>query len=202
MYARCRISALALAKMCRHAAAGGSNEVMGMLLGSARPAAHKGTSFDGDRRGDSHGDPHGDHHGDRHGEFVIDDVFALPVEASETRVNAMGEAYEYIVRYLSAHRREHATQIVGWYHSHPGYGCFLSGIDVDTQAQNQAFQDPFVAIVVDPVKTAAAGRAEIGAFRTSNGTFYALDVQYFQHPRDAALLTLLDNKTWARTLAQ
>lgn len=22
--------------------------------------------------------------------------------------------------------------IVGWYHSHPGYGCFLSGQDVKT----------------------------------------------------------------------
>jgi COP9 signalosome complex subunit 5 len=23
--------------------------------------------------------------------------------------------------------------VVGWYHSHPGYGCWLSGIDVGTQ---------------------------------------------------------------------
>ncbi|KEH17813.1 JAB1/Mov34/MPN/PAD-1 ubiquitin protease [Medicago truncatula] len=22
--------------------------------------------------------------------------------------------------------------VVGWYHSHPGYGCWLSGIDVST----------------------------------------------------------------------
>jgi COP9 signalosome complex subunit 5 len=39
-------------------------------------------------------------------------------------------------------------QVVGWYHSHPGYGCWLSGIDVSTQALNQQFQEPFVAIVV------------------------------------------------------
>ena len=38
--------------------------------------------------------------------------------------------------------------VIGWYHSHPGYGCWLSGIDVDTQMQNQQYQDPFVAIVV------------------------------------------------------
>jgi len=37
---------------------------------------------------------------------------------------------------------------VGWYHSHPGYGCWLSGIDVGTQMLNQQFQEPFVAIVV------------------------------------------------------
>jgi COP9 signalosome complex subunit 5 len=39
-------------------------------------------------------------------------------------------------------------KVVGWYHSHPGYGCWLSGIDVSTQTLNQQFQEPFVAIVV------------------------------------------------------
>lgn len=38
--------------------------------------------------------------------------------------------------------------IVGWYHSHPGYGCWLSGIDVQTQMTNQLYQDPFLAVVV------------------------------------------------------
>jgi len=37
---------------------------------------------------------------------------------------------------------------IGWYHSHPGYGCWLSGIDVNTQINNQTYQDPFVAVVV------------------------------------------------------
>lgn len=56
--------------------------------------------------------------------------------------------------------------IVGWYHSHPGYGCWLSGIDVGTQMTQQQFNDPFLAIVVDPHRTIAAGKVEIGAFRT------------------------------------
>ena len=55
---------------------------------------------------------------------------------------------------------------VGWYHSHPGYGCWLSGIDCSTQMMQQKFQDPFLAIVVDPHRTIAAGKVEIGAFRT------------------------------------
>lgn len=29
---------------------------------------------------------------------------------------------------------------MGWYHSHPGYGCWLSGIDVGTQMTNQKYQ--------------------------------------------------------------
>jgi len=37
---------------------------------------------------------------------------------------------------------------IGWYHSHPGYGCWLSGIDVNTQMNNQKFTDPWVAVVV------------------------------------------------------
>ena len=40
--------------------------------------------------------------------------------------------------------------MVGWYHSHPGYGCWLSGIDVSTQSIQQQYQEPFLAIVVDP----------------------------------------------------
>ena len=56
--------------------------------------------------------------------------------------------------------------VVGWYHSHPGYGCWLSGIDVSTQMLNQQFQEPFLAVVIDPTRTVSAGKVEIGAFRT------------------------------------
>ena len=56
--------------------------------------------------------------------------------------------------------------VVGWYHSHPGYGCWLSGIDVGTQHTQQVHMDPFLAIVIDPHRTIAAGKVEIGAFRT------------------------------------
>ncbi len=56
--------------------------------------------------------------------------------------------------------------MVGWYHSHPGYGCWLSGIDCSTQSTQQQYQEPFLAIVVDPHRTIAAGKVEIGAFRT------------------------------------
>ena len=47
--------------------------------------------------------------------------------------------------YVQVGRLENA---LGWYHSHPGYGCWLSGIDVSTQMLNQQFQEPWVAIVV------------------------------------------------------
>lgn len=64
---------------------------------------------------------------------------------------------------MKAGRLENA---VGWYHSHPGYGCWLSGIDVSTQMLNQQFQEPFLAVVIDPTRTVSAGKVDIGAFRT------------------------------------
>jgi COP9 signalosome complex subunit 5 len=55
---------------------------------------------------------------------------------------------------------------VGWYHSHPGYGCWMSGIDCSTQMLNQQYQEPWLAVIIDPIRTCAAGKVEIGAFRT------------------------------------
>ena len=41
--------------------------------------------------------------------------------------------------------------ILGWYHSHPGFGIFLSGTDLDTQ--RSYFNKPWqIAIVFDPIQ--------------------------------------------------
>lgn len=133
-----RISAVALLKMVMHARSGGSIEVMGLMQGYTSGST-----------------------------FVITDAFRLPVDGTETRVNAQEEANEYLIDYLVKSRE--AGQLenpVGWYHSHPGYGCWLSGIDVSTQVTHQTFEDPFVAVVIDPDRTISAGKVEIGAFRT------------------------------------
>jgi COP9 signalosome complex subunit 5 len=106
--------------MVIHADSGGDIEVMGLMTGKVV--------------GDS---------------LIIMDAFALPVEGTETRVNAQAEAYEYMVNYMAKNQEMGRMEnVVGWYHSHPGYGCWLSGIDVSTQSLNQTYQDPFVAVVV------------------------------------------------------
>ncbi|GJE86604.1 Mov34/MPN/PAD-1 family protein [Phanerochaete sordida] len=198
----CKISAVALIKMVIHARSGVPHEIMGMMQGKI-----VGTSL------------------------VIVDSFALPVQGTETRVNAANEANEYMVQYIESSNRvarlEHA---VGWYHSHPGYGCWLSGIDVNTQMTNQKYQDPFVAVVIDPNRTISAGKVDIGAFRTypENYTppdavaseyqsiplskiedfgvhanqYYPLEVQIFKSSLDNELLGLLWNKYWVNTLSQ
>jgi proteasome lid subunit RPN8/RPN11 len=48
--------------------------------------------------------------------------------------------------------------IIGWYHSHPGHGVFLSGKDRATQAT--WFTLPWhIALVVDPLRHEAAAFA-------------------------------------------
>jgi len=198
-----RISAVALLKMVMHARSGGSIEVMGLMQGKIA--------------GDT---------------IIVTDAFRLPVEGTETRVNAQDEANEYMVGYLQACRDQGKLEnAVGWYHSHPGYGCWLSGIDVSTQATQQMFSDPFLAVVIDPDRTISAGKVEIGAFRTYPENFkptdsgsadgyqtiplakaedfgahasryYSLEVSHFKSSLDTHLLELLWNKYWVQTLSQ
>jgi len=196
-----KVSALALLKMVMHARSGHNLEVMGLMLGKV----------DGNT-------------------MVVMDAFALPVEGTETRVNAQAAAYEYMTQYIESSklvgRLENA---IGWYHSHPGYGCWLSGIDVSTQMVNQQFQEPFVAIVIDPTRTISAGKVNLGAFRTypkgykppDEGPseyqtiplnkiedfgvhckqYYSLDVSYFKSHLDQKLFDSLWNKYWINTLS-
>lgn len=66
--------------------------------------------------------------------FYVMDAFGLPVLGTETRVNAGNEANEYMCSHVDASEKvDRPENICGWYHSHPGYGCWLSGIDVGTQ---------------------------------------------------------------------
>ncbi|XP_076440440.1 COP9 signalosome complex subunit 5-like [Babylonia areolata] len=196
-----KISALALLKMVMHARSGGNLEVMGLLLGKV----------DGNT-------------------MIVMDGVALPVEGTETRVNAQAQAYEYMASYTEAAKQVGRLEnAIGWYHSHPGYGCWLSGIDVSTQMLNQQFQEPFVAIVIDPVRTISAGKVNIGAFRTyPKGykppdeppseyqsiplskiedfgvhckNYYSLEISYFKSSMDRRLLDSLWNKYWVNTLS-
>lgn len=43
--------------------------------------------------------------------------------------------------------------VVGWYHSHPGFGCWLSGVDINTQQSFEALSTRAVAVVVDPIQS-------------------------------------------------
>ena len=107
--------------------------------------------------------------------LVITDAFPLPIEGFETRVIADDE---HVVNHmislgesLEATRKE---KFMGWYHSHPfdlseHSHCFLSQTDLTTQLQWQRAEDPhgnpFVALVVDPLRSMHTEYPEIKAFR-------------------------------------
>lgn len=143
-------------KMVMHAREGGSLEVMGLMQGYILSET-----------------------------FIVTDAFRLPVEGTETRVNAQDDANEYMVSYLQACREAGRMEnAVGWYHSHPGYGCWLSGIDVSTQDMQQ-LSGPFVAVVIDPERTISGGKVDIGAFRTFPKDYTPADEMHGQgHDED------------------
>lgn len=64
--------------------------------------------------------------------------------------------------------------IVGWYHSHPGFGCFMSKTDMKTQSA--LFSERFhSAIVIDPLQE------EIMAFRLKGKRCVPLDFSVYWH---------------------
>lgn len=54
--------------------------------------------------------------------------------------------------------------VVGWYHSHPGFGCWLSSVDINTQQSFEQLNSRAVAVVVDPIQS-VKGKVVIDAFR-------------------------------------
>jgi 26S proteasome regulatory subunit N11 len=93
------ISSLALLKMLKHGRAGVPMEVMGLMLG----------------------------------DFVDDytvrvvDVFAMPQSGTGVSVEAVDPVFQ--TKMLDMLKQTGRPEmVVGWYHSHPGFGCWLSGV--------------------------------------------------------------------------
>lgn len=132
------ISSLALLKMLKHGRAGVPMEVMGLMLG----------------------------------EFVDDytvrvkDVFAMPQSGTGVSVEAVDPVFQ--TKMLDMLKQTGRPEmVVGWYHSHPGFGCWLSGVDVNTQQSFEAINERCVAVVVDPIQS-VKGKVVIDAFRCIN----------------------------------
>ncbi|KAK7060495.1 multicatalytic endopeptidase [Paramarasmius palmivorus] len=104
------ISSLALLKMLKHGRAGVPMEVMGLMLG----------------------------------EFVdeytiqVIDVFAMPQSGTTVSVESVDHVFQ--TKMLDMLKQTGRPEmVVGWYHSHPGFGCWLSSVDINTQQAWLAF---------------------------------------------------------------
>ena len=85
------------------------------------------------------------------GEFADDltiyvtDVFPMPQLGTAASVETLDEKYQsdymelmkqtgrYVPFCWSRSLMGRMENVVGWYHSHPGFGCWLSSVDVNTQ---------------------------------------------------------------------
>ncbi|KAJ5439302.1 26S proteasome regulatory subunit rpn11 [Penicillium daleae] len=129
------ISSLALLKMLRHGRAGVPMEVMGLMLG----------------------------------EFVdeytvrVVDVFAMPQSGTGVSVEAVDPVFQTKMMEMLRQTGRPET-VVGWYHSHPGFGCWLSSVDINTQQSFEQLTPRAVAVVVDPIQS-VKGKVVIDAFR-------------------------------------
>jgi len=132
------IASLALLKMLKHGRAGVPMEVMGLMLG----------------------------------EFVDDytvrvvDVFAMPQSGTGVSVEAVDPVFQ--TKMLDMLKQTGRPEmVVGWYHSHPGFGCWLSGVDINTQQSFEQLNQRAVAVVIDPIQS-VKGKVVIDAFRLIN----------------------------------
>ncbi|KAE8779604.1 COP9 signalosome complex subunit 5b [Hordeum vulgare] len=122
--------------------------------------------------------------------IIVMDAFALPVEGTETSVgphlitrNGVGskpdildmDIMEKVLEVKGEDAVKMAQQLAlqeGLLTVHPSAGerylssVLFKGVDVSTQMLNQQFQEPFLAVVIDPTRTVFAGKVDIGAFRT------------------------------------
>mmetsp|Transcript_6877 Transcript_6877/g.20255 ORF Transcript_6877/g.20255 Transcript_6877/m.20255 type:complete len:317 (-) Transcript_6877:75-1025(-) len=129
------ISSLALLKMLKHGRAGVPMEVMGLMLG----------------------------------EFIDDytirvvDVFSMPQSGNSVSVEAVDPVFQ--TKMLDMLKQTGRPEmVVGWYHSHPGFGCWFSGTDVNTQQSFEQLNPRAVGVVVDPIQS-VKGKVVIDCFR-------------------------------------
>jgi len=72
------------------------------------------------------------------GEFIDDytvrvvDVFAMPQSGTGVSVEAIDYVYQQAMLDMLK-QTGRMEMVVGWYHSHPGFGCWLSSVDINTQ---------------------------------------------------------------------
>ena len=79
------------------------------------------------------------------------DVFAMPQIASTVSVEAIDPLFQQKMMDLLPKVGYKSDVVVGWYHSHPGFGCWLSFVDVKTQRSFEQLDPRAVAVVIDPV---------------------------------------------------
>ncbi|KAI4291727.1 26S proteasome regulatory subunit N11 [Pancytospora philotis] len=196
-----QISSLALLKMMKHGRAGIPLEVMGLMLGEFI---------------------------DEYNVRVVD-VFAMPQSGTGVTVEAVDPVFQTTMMETLKLTGRHET-VVGWYHSHPGFGCWLSSTDVSTQSCFEQLCKRAVAVVIDPIQS-VKGKVVIDAFRNINTapmggeprittsnigflkqpsfislvhglnkSYYSFNITFRKNELEKRMLLSLNRKSWACSL--
>jgi len=90
----------------------------------------------------------------------------MPQSGTSVSVESVDPAYQQgMLDMLKQTNR--GEMVVGWYHSHPSFGCWLSSVDINTQQSFEQLHERCVAVVVDPIQS-VRGKVVIDAFRLIN----------------------------------
>ncbi len=118
------------------------------------------------------------------------------------RVEAVAEGSPMAVRFKEEHYhvyeklnlRKDVEYVVGWYHSHPNIGLFLSVTDIVTHALSFQLKNPrAVAIVLDPSSIPKkVNYGDITDFSEILGIFQIEDLSQYRHKPPRELLSFLN----------
>ena len=165
------------------------------------------------------------------GEFVdeynvrVVDVFAMPQSGTGITVEAVGPAFWASMVDILKITGRHET-VVGWYHSHPGFGCWLSSTDVSTQSSFEQLCKRAVAVIIDPIQS-VKGKVAMDAFRNINNmslggdprittsnigfpfislvhglnkSYYSFNITFKKNDLEKKMLLNMNRKSWADNL--
>lgn len=94
------------------------------------------------------------------------DVFAMPQSGTSVSVESVDPVYQQDMLDM-LRQTQRSEVVVGWYHSHPSFGCWLSSVDINTQQSFEQLNPKCVAVVIDPIQS-VRGKVVIDAFRLIN----------------------------------
>jgi len=105
---------------------------------------------------------------------MVHDVVTSDLESTPVSVRFHRDAFEKLFSQLDEINYDYI--IIGWYHSHPGFSCFMSSIDIETQKKyfNKTFH---AAIVIDPI------HFELRTFRIQNKDCVEMPYAIFQNQK-------------------
>ena len=115
------------------------------------------------------------------GRYYLLITHALPVPSKSTRVTVqlLSSNVAEIVGKIRAIQRETGAYVVGWYHSHPGYTCKPSRLDL--KSHTTYFREPYqVGLIIDPVNE------EHCVFNAENALSYWLIPFYVWRKKEGA----------------